>query len=138
MRIQAPATLFLALLAALAALAAAPAAHAQCPPDPCTEAGKSLWLGDLNNDGFVNDDDILFFTRCLVGDGVGQAPAYCPVADFNFDGEVDNDDLNYLNRIVEMARNPAIRKLPKSQLNEVRVRKPETQTNPAIPTMRFR
>ena len=57
MRIPDSAKPVLAVLAALAAVVFTAPAQAQCPPDSCTIAGSSIWLGDLNNDGAVDEDD---------------------------------------------------------------------------------
>ncbi len=128
---------FLVATAFLAAWALGQGAAAQCPPDACAEAAKSIWLGDLNNDGLVNDDDVQFYSRCIADSGTGTTPPYCAAADLNFDGVNDTTDLNYLSRVVDMARDATIKKLPKVAFSEVRTRKPPQQTNPVIPQTRY-
>jgi hypothetical protein len=121
---------------AMLALAGRPAA-AQCPPDACATANAALWVGDLNNDNAVDEEDIIVLQRCFLPGGIGSGAVYCEAADFNFDGEINDVDLNYLNRIVEMAKQAAIKKLPRVQFSEIRVRKPIVQTNPAVPQSRY-
>lgn len=122
--------------ALVAILGTARHAEAQCPPDACNIATQSAWLGDMNNDDAVDDEDVVFFERCLLPGPLNPA-GYCPAADFNFDGVVDDIDLNYLTRLVELANTSTVKKLPKVQLSEVRARKPVAQTNPGIPESRY-
>ncbi|MEI6475230.1 MAG: hypothetical protein WCO75_07540, partial [Planctomycetota bacterium] len=123
----------LAVLMAVVGVAVRPAV-AQCndAAAACTTAANSTWLGDLNADNLVNQADIDVWTSCMLGQ-----PAYCISGDFNFDGAIDNVDRNYLGQLVAMASNAAIGKLPKATLSEVRVRKPNDQTDPTIPQSRY-
>jgi hypothetical protein len=130
------------VLAALAAVAwfALPAAAQTCPDftAACNTAGLSPWLGDLNNDGAVDSADVAIWNNCIYANVNAQGQvAYCPAGDFNFDGVIDTDDLNYLNQLVSMAADGSVGRLPKVQLNEVRVRKPSSQTSLVIPQSRY-
>ncbi|MCX5641073.1 MAG: hypothetical protein NT059_09720 [Planctomycetota bacterium] len=123
----------LAVLMAVVGVAARPAI-AQCndAAAACTTAANSNWLGDLNADNLVNQADIDVWSSCMLGQ-----PVYCISGDFNFDGAIDNVDRNYLGQLVAMASSAAIGKLPKATLSEVRVRKPNDQTDPTIPQSRY-
>ncbi|HAQ67478.1 MAG TPA: hypothetical protein DCR70_07060 [Phycisphaerales bacterium] len=114
-------------------MATRPAA-AQCndPSAACTTAGNSTWLGDLNADNLVNQADIDVWSSCMLGQ-----PVYCISGDFNFDGAIDDVDRNYLGQLVAMASNASIGKLPRATLSELRVRKPNTQTDPTVPQSRY-
>jgi hypothetical protein len=128
----------LALWAA-AWIATAPAARAQgacTDPNPCLTAGKSIWLGDLNNDQLVNAADVSFWTDCILNT-LAASGGYCASADFNFDGRIDNDDLLYLNNMVALSADPAVGRLPKVRINETRSGKPASQTAPGIPQSRY-
>lgn len=117
-------------------LAARPAA-AQCPPNACETACAALWLGDLNNDNAVDEDDLIQFERCFLQGAIGTGGAYCECADFNFDGLTNDVDVNYLNRIIQMAKQANVKKLPRVTLSELRARKPLSQTNPGIVESRY-
>ena len=123
----------LAILMVVVGMAARPAA-AQCNDATvaCTIAGNSTWLGDLNADNFVNQTDIDVWASCMFG-----PQFYCITGDFNFDGDIDDVDRNYLVQLVAMASNAAIGKLPRITLSELRVRKPNTQTDPTVPQSRY-
>jgi hypothetical protein len=131
--------LFLIAFALVASLLGAVSdARAQCadPAGACNLARESLFLGDLNNDQRVNADDVDFWAACI-RDNLAASGVYCQWGDFNYDGLIDQNDLNYLERLVQMAANPAIGKLPRTIISEVRVAKPASQTNPAIPQSRY-
>jgi len=127
-----------ALWVALLALGmAATPARAQCEPGACATAQAALWLGDLDNNNAVDDDDLIVLQRCFMPGAVGSGGVYCDAADFNFDGVINDIDLNYLQRVVILARTGSVKKLPRAQLSELRVRKPLNQTAPAIPQSRY-
>ena len=127
-----------AVLALVAGWVARPAA-AQCTEtDPCSKAGLANWVGDLNNDLAVNAADATVFVECFLNNlGPGGVPVYCRFADFNFDGFIDTVDQDYLNQIIAMAGDAQINKLPRVTISELRVRKPSSQTDPAIPQSRY-
>ena len=122
----------LAILMVVAGMAARPAA-AQCndPSAVCTTAGNSTWLGDLNADNLVNQTDIDVWSSCML-----SPQFYCITGDFNFDGAINDVDRNYLGQLVAMASNAAIGKLPRVTVSEVRIGKPNNQTDPAVPQSR--
>ena len=123
----------LAILMVVVGMAARPAA-AQCndPSAACTTAGNSTWLGDLNADNLVNQTDIDVWSSCMLG-----PQFYCITGDFNFDGAIDDVDRNYLGQLVAMASDATIGKLPRATQSEVRIGKPNNQTDPAVPQSRY-
>lgn len=133
--------LALAIVAAVAAVGMpCRTASAQCndPAAACELAGKSIWLGDMNNDGLVDALDVSIWTSCILENlSPTGTPVYCQNGDLNFDGEIDTDDLNYLNQLVAMASTAGTGKLPRVTLSEIRVRKPNTQTDPLVPQGRY-
>jgi len=133
-------TLLTTLLALVAASARPAAAQVPCtdPSRVCDAAANSTWLGDINDDGRVNQEDISIWISCI-GENFGSngQVVYCPEGDLNFDGEIDQDDLNYLNQLVAMASDASVGKLPRSQLSELRIRKPFSQTDPLISQSRY-
>ena len=127
-----------ALLALVAAFARPAAAQCNDPTSVCSAAADSTWLGDINNDGLVNDFDVNLWISCIQNNPAASGGSvYCLQGDFNFDGQIDNDDLNYLNQLVAMATDPDVGKLPRSQFSELRIRKPNSQTAPLIPNSRY-
>jgi hypothetical protein len=132
-------SVFLIAFALVASLLGAMSdARAQCadPAGACNLARESLFLGDLNNDQRVNGEDVDFWAACI-RDNLAASGVYCQWGDFNYDGLIDQNDRNYLERLVQMAADPAIGKLPRTIISEVRVGKPASQTNPAIPQSRY-
>ena len=131
-------TLLAALLALVAAFARPAAAQCNDPSSVCSSAADSTWLGDINNDGRVDDTDVNLWISCIQNNlSTSGQSVYCAQGDFNFDGAIDNADLNYLNQLVAMASDPAVGKLPRSQFSELRIRKPNSQTAPLIPNSRY-
>ena len=52
------------------------------------------WLGDLNGDFIVNEDDLwIFCTNFIDYYRGGYKPDEMLFKDFNFDGKIDEDDL---------------------------------------------
>lgn len=52
---------------------------------------------DFNLDGYVNDNDLAFFTTCLTSANLDVIPA-CSAADLDGDGDADLDDFGILQR----------------------------------------
>ena len=133
-------TLLAALIALVTGLARSAAAQG-CQQDPatvCSNAADSTWLGDINNDGRVTGTDIDVWVACIEQNfGSNGQTVYCPEGDLNFDGSIDSTDLNYLNHLVAMASDSSVGKLPRSLLSELRIRKPNSQTDPLISQSRY-
>jgi hypothetical protein len=134
-------TLLAALIALVVGLARPAEAQQGCLQDPatvCSNAANSTWLGDINNDGRVTGTDIDVWVSCIRDNfGSNGQSVYCPEGDLNFDGSIDDTDLNYLNHLVAMASDPSVGKLPRSLLSELRIRKPNSQTDPLISQSRY-
>jgi hypothetical protein len=111
-----------------------PEARAQCDTSvACNLAASSLFVGDLNSDELVNAADMQVLEDCFLG----MAPPVCRYADLNFDGVIDDIDREYLASVISLSGTFGTPALPRATLSEIRVRKPEDQTNPQIPQSRY-
>jgi thermitase len=78
---------FMALLMLMMLMAFSPISRAACIPAPDP---------DLNNDGIVNNNDLVIVTRSN-GLKAGH-PRYNPMADTNCDGKINPTDIHYVNK----------------------------------------
>ena len=102
----------------------------------CALASQSIWLGDMNNDLRVNAIDLQIWETCF-RDTLVPSGGYCAAADFNYDGQIDNDDRNLLQKLISMGASAEIGRLPKARLSEIRTGKPFNQTDPTVPESRY-
>lgn len=138
-RLTHPLVALLALCLAWCRMGAPASAQDPCPlpiDNLCTVATGSIWLGDMNNDLRVNAIDLQIWETCF-RDTLVPSGGYCAAADFNYDGQIDNDDRNLLQKLVSMAASTEIGRLPKTRLSEVRTGKPFNQTDPTVPESRY-